>query len=138
MTHRRAAHLPASHLRGSIRARAIPSRRALIPNLNRQRALDRLYLCRLLLPGAQSGQLEDAQIRARRRPTPSGSGPPAPAGGSRAPSSRSQVLAPSTVCVINCVNTDDKPSVDSVREEKEKSIDFAEPVMSEKAEYLGM
>jgi hypothetical protein len=67
LTYRRTAHRPARHLRGSIRTRTIPPRQAFIPNLDRCRALDRIYLGRLLPPGAQPGQHEDAQLRPRRR-----------------------------------------------------------------------
>jgi hypothetical protein len=38
----------------------------LVPNRNRRRALDRLYINCLLPPGAQPGQLSNAQLHARR------------------------------------------------------------------------
>lgn len=67
MTYGRTTHLPARHLRGSIRTRTIPPRQVLQTNSNRRRALDRLYIHHLLPSGAQSGQLPNAQLRPRRR-----------------------------------------------------------------------
>ncbi len=49
----RNSHCPTRHIRGAICARTIPSRQALVPDLGCRGALDRIYLGRVLPPGAQ-------------------------------------------------------------------------------------
>jgi hypothetical protein len=65
ITHRN-PHRPPRHLRGSIYTRTVPPWQVLAPNRDRRRALDRFYIDCLLPPGAQPGQLTNAQLRARR------------------------------------------------------------------------
>jgi hypothetical protein len=65
ITHRN-PHRPLRHLRGSIYTTTVRPRQVLVPNRNRRRALDRLYIDCLLPPGNQPGQLTNAQLRARR------------------------------------------------------------------------
>jgi hypothetical protein len=65
ITHRN-PHRPPRHLRRSIYTTTVRPRQVLVPNRNRRRALDRLYIDCLLPPGTQPGQLTNVQLRARR------------------------------------------------------------------------
>ena len=53
-------HRPPHYLRGSIYTRAVPPRQILLPNRNRRRSLDRLYIDCLLPPGVQPGQFTNS------------------------------------------------------------------------------
>jgi hypothetical protein len=136
--YRRTAHRPARYLRGSIRTRSIPPRQVLAPNSNRRRTLDHLHIHRLLPPGAQPGQLPNAQLRPRRRRDCPYLRPRI-LGYERSPVVRGahqadRRCAPALYSMF-VLNADDKRSA-RADEPEEMAIGDAEPVvMSEKAEF---